>query len=1281
MLRHRKILKLNLLMKIATVLFIFSFSKSWGQASITATNTPVTDNLTGYLGTSTQPTNWTMSYSSGGPNYNGTTQTTGTTGGWYGNNNMSFLGSGSATNANATWKLQNTSCYTITSFTVSFVARMWKSGSGSPNCTITYSNNSSGTVPAAGALNAIGSFNDATGSIATGTTLTYVISSISIPNNDFIYIRFINAGGSNGDNIGWDDVSISVDGVASCCTAPTTTISPTTQTVCSGSANTLTVTSSATIPSYTWQASSTSGGAYSNVVNGTPAGASYSGTNTAVLTVTAGSTYYYRCLVAENNTCTATSSTSTLVVNTSPTITTQPVNKAVCSGSNASFTVAANGSPLVYQWQEKVGAGAFADITNGGVYSGATTATLVLANPGSGMSTNQYQCIISVVNCSSVTTTAAVLTINTTPAVPPAPSVPSNPACTTGTFSAMTSTVAGVNWYWETTSVGTSTAQPTTTNYTTASTATVYVKALDASGTCWSSSANASVTVNQPDLITAGAGNSSICSETNTNFGVTGLAGATPKKWQMSADNGATFNDVSGAVYSNTATSTLNLTNVPVTFNGYQYQCVVSVPGCPVVTSTVGILTVTQTPSAPPAPTALANPACSSTSLAAMSSTVAGVTWYWQGTTSGGNSTTNPTSSAFNVSASGTYYVRARTDGSTCQSVQSSIAVTINQPPTITSNPSDRTQCVGTNTTFTVSATGTGLTYQWQINTGSGFANLSNSAPYSNVTTAAMSITGITAGMNGYQYQCVVSGASPCASSTSSFATLIITASGEPATAASSPSTNAVACNAFNLTWTNGSGSNRLVVIGSAAIAGAPTDGISYTANTTFGSGGIIVAGEYVVYKGTGNSVFVTGLSASTTYYYKIFEFNGCALDYLTSGTVPNGNITTTSCGSVPGLTAVYIDACGGGCGFEGNNELIWGTTGSYAFKVASNGPTINYNSSSPPSPIVISTYSMNSTNISTLNSAVGSCTNAIFVDPNSQGYIPANSKFLIANNCMCSPSAYDFSGLCNAGPIYVIFGTGPNWPCGSGSGIFGNGNACNSNPRYFDLNLNAWGVALDPIYNYDPCSLSAGSNGDVILLNPSGGAAITYSNTGCIVPLIILPIELLDFYGTQSGSVNNLVWKVASEKNVSQYIIEKSEDGVNFRELTRVNAVGAEDNLLNYSCEDPNPFAGITYYRLSTMENNQKINHYNIIDVDRGNKDWKSLIYQENDQLIVEWKNYVPKDASVVLYDLSGKQLADQNALQAQTKINTNALATGIYFVRISTPYKTENFKVIISK
>ncbi|MES2762943.1 MAG: T9SS type A sorting domain-containing protein [Bacteroidota bacterium] len=1110
---------------------------------------------------------------------------------------------------------------------------------------------------------------------AGGTTISLAAPAYQNITSAIIF-KFYAWGGSGGT---YSINDFTFNGSASCtpaCTAPATTITPITQTVCANSITTISVSSSATIPSYTWQASANGSTGWNAVTTNIPVGANYSGSNTAMLTVTASSTYYYQCLVAENGTCTATSGTSTLVVNTSPTITTQPINKTICSGSNVTFSVVASGSPLTYQWQENTGSG-FVNITNGGVYSGATAATLTLTAPSLAMTSYSYQCIVSVTSCSSVTTSEALLTINAAPSAPSAPTPAANPGCGSTTLAAMVPP-ATVNYYWEgTSSTASLTTQPTSSTYNVSSSGTYYVRAVDATGTCWSSSTGVLVTINTPVTITSGANDKGVCSGNNTTMDITGAAA--PKQWWVSTDNGVTFNMVTTtAVYTGGInTNILSITNPPVSYNGYQYLCVVSVSGCPTLTSSIGVLTVTQTPSAPPTPTALANPACISTTLSAMSSTVAGVTWYWQGTSSAGTSTTNPTSSPYNVTSTGTYYVRARTDGSSCLSSSASTLITINSPPSITSNPTDKTQCVGTNTTYAVSATGA-TSYQWQVNTGSGFTNLTNTAPYSNVTSATMLITNISAGMNGYLYQCIVSGASPCAAVTSSAAALYITASGAPSVAATLPLTTAVACNAFNLSWTNGNGSNRLVVMSLSPIVGTPSDGTNYLSSSSFGTGGTIATGEYVVYKGTSNTVYVTGLAAASTYYYNIFEYNGCSLNYLTSGTVPNGDETTISCINPPGVTGVYIDACpGAGCNYEGNNELIWGTSGSYGFNVATNGPSVSYNSSSPPSPVFISAYGLNSAVIASLNTAVGSCTSTVFVDPNTLGYIPANAKFLIANSCMCIPSPYDLSGLCNSGPIYVVFGTGPNWSCNTTGGVFGNSG---SGVKYFDLDLSSWGVPLDPIYNFNSGSLVTG-NGAAITTNPAGGAATGYFNTSCVVPTGILPIELMDFYATKNGTKNDLIWKVASEKNVLKYIIEKSEDGINFKELTVVDLNSSVDGLKSYITEDLSPYNGISYYRLSTLEKNYKTNHYKIIDLDRSNDNWKPLYYQQENNLILEFKNSIPKNSVISLFNLSGQLLTEMIVKDSQTKIDIQGFAAGIYFIRISTPFKTENIKLIIQK
>lgn len=126
----------------------------------------------------------------------------------------------------------------------------------------------------------------------------------------------------------------------------------------------------------------------------------------------------------------------------------------------------------------------------------------------------------------------------------------------------------------------------------------------------------------------------------------------------------------------------------------------------------------------------------------------------------------------------GPYTVTVTNSNSTCPTTAN---VTITQPtaaasiPAISSHPANRTICANANTTFTAAATGLGITYQWQVNTGSGFGNITNGGVYSGATSATLTIAGATTGMTGYQYRVVASGTcSPAATSNS--ATLTVNA-------------------------------------------------------------------------------------------------------------------------------------------------------------------------------------------------------------------------------------------------------------------------------------------------------------------------------------------------------------------------------------------------------------------------------------------------------------------------------------------------------------------------
>lgn len=199
-----------------SLIFLLCWCNGWGQTSITNTST-ITESFSGYSGTSTLPTNWaTTGGGTNGNTFQGTNQTGGTSGGWYGNNNMSYLGSGSANNGRATWKLQNNSGSTLTGFNLSFTARMWRSNtSASPTVRVYYIVSSSSTFPT---NNETGwteltslSFSDATTNISTGATMTQNNVSASVSNGNYIYLRWIHSGGGNSDNLGWDEINFSAN--------------------------------------------------------------------------------------------------------------------------------------------------------------------------------------------------------------------------------------------------------------------------------------------------------------------------------------------------------------------------------------------------------------------------------------------------------------------------------------------------------------------------------------------------------------------------------------------------------------------------------------------------------------------------------------------------------------------------------------------------------------------------------------------------------------------------------------------------------------------------------------------------------------------------------------------------------------------------------------------------------------------------------------------------------------------------------------------------------------
>ena len=84
----------------------------------------------------------------------------------------------------------------------------------------------------------------------------------------------------------------------------------------------------------------------------------------------------------------------------------------------------------------------------------------------------------------------------------------------------------------------------------------------------------------------------------------------------------------------------------------------------------------------------------------------------------------------------------------------------------ITSQPTDQTTTIGNNTTISFADNLTGATYQWQMDAGTGYSDLSNAGQFSGTDTQTLTISSTSMGNYNTLYRCVVTESASCSDTT-----------------------------------------------------------------------------------------------------------------------------------------------------------------------------------------------------------------------------------------------------------------------------------------------------------------------------------------------------------------------------------------------------------------------------------------------------------------------------------------------------------------------------------
>ena len=711
--------------------------------------------------------------------------------------------------------------------------------------------------------------------------------------------------------------------------SPTINTQPVDFAACAGDNAVFSVSASGTSLTYQWQVNT--GGGWVNVTNG----AGYSGATTNTLNITGFNVgmdgYLYQCVVTGTINCTSntTSNPAELNVTTSPNIATQPVTQNICEGDNAVFTLAAQGSGLSYQWQENTGSG-FVNVTNGGAYSGATTATLTVAGVTNGMDGYQYQCIVSGSFCANTSVSDVVLiNITTSPYIAQQPVdayvCPTDPA----SFSVSVQG-SGITYQWQVNNgsgwinVNLSGIYSGVTS-STLSIASVFanmdgyqyrciVNGAFCSGT--SVSLVGTIIMNGTPVIAQQPTDMNYCVGDNAAFSVTANGTGLTYQWQVNSGSG--WSDlVNGINYSGVNNSTLNILTAPLSFDGNQYRVIVSGSiNCSGSTTSNAVL-FNEDP----------NPFISSqpvdqyvcpgdNAVFSVTASGSGLTYQWQVNTGGGfvNVTTGgvysgATSATLNITGATSgmdgYTYQCIINGSICTGTSITNTVTLHgtTSPYISVQPQDQSVCIGDNVIMSVTANGSGLTYQWQVNTGSGFVNVTNGGVYNGANAASLIIAGATLGMNNYQYQVIINGVSCPDASTSNAVTLYV---GQSPMIITDPNNTAI-CDGFDASFSVTTLGNNL----------------TYQWQVNTGSGFADISNGGVYSNATTTTLNITGADVSMNgYQYQVIVTGSinCALTSTSASAVLTVNplpvvsisgLLTQYCVNAPNVTLTGIPSGG----------------------------------------------------------------------------------------------------------------------------------------------------------------------------------------------------------------------------------------------------------------------------------------------------------------------------------------------------------------------------------
>ena len=472
--------------------------------------------------------------------------------------------------------------------------------------------------------------------------------------------------------------------------------------------------------------------------------------------------------------------------------------------------------------------------------------------------------------------------------------------------------------------------------------------------------------------------------------------------------------------------------------------------------------------------------------------------------------------------------------------------------------------------------------------------------------------------------------------------------SAEPTNYATTFAVGTASTSSLQVTWTDAvagtqSPAGYLLLANTSNSFSTPSDGSTLTDDTNLSDGSAVV---HISYPSSGSYSF-TGLSSSTTYYCRLYSYNGSGteINYKTDGTAPSSS-GTTSASSVNHLEIYEVYGGGGNSGSTYKNDyvVLYNPTSS---SVSVAGWSVQYASAGGSTWIVTGlTGTMQSHSYFLVQEAQGAGGTTNLPAPDASGTITMAAT---AGEVALCNVVTALSGASPSGSQIIDFvGYGTSATAYEGSG-----------PTAAPSNTNAVtrkSGGQDSDDNANDFSTS--------LPHPENSANA-------------LPVELASIAATANRLTAQVRWSTATEVNNYGFDIErKSSNGV-WAKIGFVAGSGTSSSLHTYTYSDNVDQAGLYEYRIKQIDKNGTFKYSSTMQLEVGSV-LKTLSLGSNypnpfnPSTSIEFS--VPTDgrAALKVYNMLGQQVATLfDGLATAGKMmkvtfDASRLTSGVYFSRL---------------